>query len=144
MLHFGGRLQVVVIEIERFVIIVDLGQVGIGKNIRQDPPFGPLFWPQLAALTYPAAVPAILVFPVGGIAHAGLGFDVIELDVFNPVAIGPDVLASDRASMTADAYIQIQHLADLRANSHSAASTFVAGASNQSTLSILRRMTNSS
>src|SRR5690606_19485359 len=136
----------VVIEIKRFVEIVDLGQVGVGKDIGKDAPLAALPGLQMPRFRpHPAAVPAFLVFPILGIADAGLGLDVVEPRVFDPLARGPDVLAGDRTGMTADAFVQVQHHADLCAHFHSAASVaWVAGRSSQSILSSLRTMTNSS
>src|SRR5690606_17796510 len=93
----------------------------------------------------PAAVPALLVFPVLGKADAGLGLDVVEPGVFDAVAAGPDVLAGNGAGVAPDAFIEVQHHADLSANLHSAASRAgAAGSSSQSTLSSFLTMTNSS
>src|SRR5690606_12737620 len=66
----------------------------------------------------PAAVPAVLVFPVLGVAHAGLGLDVVEPGVFHALAGRPDVLAGDRTGMAADAFVQVQDHGDLRADFH--------------------------
>jgi len=148
--HVGRGFQVVIVEIERLVVIVDLGHRGVGEDVRQDPPLGPLFGMQLAAgRACPAAVPALLVFPIGRIAGAGLGLDVVEPCVFDALARRPHVLAGDRAGMTPDAFVEVQNLSDLRAHSHSAASTFPvadpdAGVSSQSTFFIFRTITNSS
>ena len=149
-LHLRGGLQVVVVEGEGLVEVVDLRQVGVAEDVGEDAPLRPLLRLQVAArVALPAAVPALLVLPVLGVADAGLGLDVVEPGVFDAFAAGPDVLAGDRAGVTADALVEVQHLADLRADLHSAASRLgVAGAargwSSQSTLRILRTMTNSS
>ena len=73
-------------------------------------------------LALPAAVPALLVLPVLGIADAGLGLDIVEPCVFHAFAAGPHVLAGDRAGVTPDALVEVQHHRDLSADLHSAAS----------------------
>ena len=148
--HVGRGLQVVVVEIERLVVVVDLGHGRVGEDVRQDPPFRPLLGMQLArGRAHPAAVPALLVLPVRRIAGAGLRLDVVEPRVFDTFARRPHVLAGDRAGVTPDAFVEVQDLADLRTNSHSAASTFwvadrLAGLSSQSIFFIFRTITNSS
>ena len=96
----------------------------------------------------PAALPALLVFPILGIADARLGFDIVEPCVFHPFAAGPDVLAGNAAGMAPDALVEIQHHRDLSTNFHSAASrpdvVAASGSSSQSILAILRTITNSS
>src|SRR5690606_18854455 len=93
----------------------------------------------------PTAVPLLLVLPFLGITDAGLGLDVIEPGVFDAFAVGPHVLAGDRAGVAPDALVEVEHHADLSADSHSAASILSAnGRSSQSILSILRTITNSS
>jgi hypothetical protein len=148
MLHFGRRLQMVVVEGEGLVEVVDLGQVGVGEDVRQNAPLAALLGLQMApGVALPAAVPARLVLPVLRVADAGLGLDVVEPGVFDALPAGPHVLAGDRAGMAADALVEVQHLADLRAYLHSAASSAgvsAAGRSSQSTFCILRTMTNSS
>jgi hypothetical protein len=148
MLHLGRRLEMVVIEGEGLVEVVDLGQVGVGKDVRQNAPLAALLGLQVApGIALPAAVPALLVLPVLRIADTGLGLDVVEPGVFDALPAGPDVLAGDRTGMATDALVEVQHLADLRAYLHSAASSegvSAAGRSSQSTFCILRTMTNSS
>ena len=79
-------------------------------------------------LAHPAAIPALLVFPIFRIANAGFGFDVIEPGVFHTFAVGPDVLAGYRTGVAPDAFIEVQHHGDLRTDFHSAASNFGATA----------------
>src|SRR5690606_34748710 len=103
------------------VEIVDLRQMRIGEDLRKNAPLGAL--PRLdpaVLLADPAALPAFLVLPVLGIADSRLGLDVVEPDVFDAFAIGPDVLAGDRTGMAPDALIEIEHHGDLRADFHSA------------------------
>ena len=117
--------------------------------------FEPMLRLDLAVLlAAPAAVPALLVLPLLGIADAGLGLDIVEPGVFHAFAVGPHVLAGDGTGVTPDALVEIQHHRDLSADFHSAASILGAtaavradrrvGLSSQSTFAILRTMTNSS
>jgi hypothetical protein len=118
-LHFRRRFQMVVIKIERFVEIVDLGQIRIGEDIGENPPLAALLGLQFSGFgPGPAAVPAFLVFPVLGIADAGFGLDIVEPGVLDPFAAGPDVLAGHRTGVAADAFVEIEHHADLRADFH--------------------------
>src|SRR6185437_8181184 len=122
-LRFWRLLQVLVIEGEGFVIVVDLGQIGIGEDVRQDAPLRPDSRFDLAVLlTTPAAIPALLVFPVLRIADAGFGLDVVEPCVFHAFPVRPNVLAGDRAGVAPDALVEIEYHRDLRADFHSAAS----------------------
>ncbi len=145
-----GGLQMAVVEVERLVVVVDLRQVRIGEDLRQDAPLGAhLRLDAAVGLAHPAAVPLLLVLPLLGITDAGLGLDIVEPGVFDALAVRPDVLAGHRTGVTPDALVEVQHHADLRADLHSAASFAFAtdpgcGPSIQSTLSSLRTMTNSS
>ena len=122
-LQLWRRLQVLVVEREGLVVVVDFRQVRIGENVRQHAPLRADARLDLAVLLAPpAAVPAVLVFPVLRIADAGLGLDVVEPGVFHPFAIGPDILAGDRARVAPDALVEVQHHRDLSADFHSAAS----------------------
>ena len=122
-LQLGRRLQMLIVEGERLVVVVDFRQVGIGENIGQDPPLRADARLDLAVLlAAPAAVPAVLVFPVLRIADAGFRLDVVEPGVFHPFAIGPDILAGHRARVAPDALVEVKHHRDLCADFHSAAS----------------------
>ena len=121
--HFRRLLQVLVVEGERLVVVVDLRQIGVGEDVGQHAPLAADARLDLAVLLAPpAAVPALLVLPILGIADAGLGLDVVEPGVFHAFAVGPHVLAGDGAGVTADAFVEVQHHRDLRADFHSAAS----------------------
>src|SRR5690606_12763376 len=159
-LELGCGLQPFVFERVRLVEVVDLRQVRVGEDLRQDAPLGALLGLDLAVgLADPAALPAFLVLPILRVTDAGLGLDVVEPDVFHPFAVGPNVLAGDRARVTADALVEVEHHGDLCADFHSAASIFPvpqsavppstfavssAALSNQFTSLILRTITNSS
>src|SRR5262249_10119323 len=101
-------------------------------------------------VTFPAALPPRLVFPILGITNTRLGFDIVEPCVFHTLAAGPHVLAGHAAGVTPDALVEVQHHRDLSADLHSAASRLplpacsATGRSSQSTFDILRTMTNSS
>src|SRR5690606_17785518 len=69
-------------------------------------------------LARPATVPFVLVFPLLGVADAGLGLDVVEPGVLDTGAAGPDVLAGHAAGVAADALVQVQHHADLCSDFH--------------------------
>src|SRR5690606_27592752 len=159
-LQFGRGLQPFVFKGVGFVEVVDFRQVRIREDFRQDAPLSPLPGHDLAVLAaHPAALPAVLVFPVFGVADARLGFNVVEPDIFHAFAVGPDVFTGDRTGMAADALVQVQHHCNLRAHFHFAASLIPtprpavpastsaassARLSNQFTLLILRTTTNSS
>src|SRR5690606_37201603 len=145
-LQLRRLLQPVVFEGVRLVEVVDLGQVRVGEQLGQDAPLRADSRLDLAVLLPdPAALPALLVLPVLGVADARLGLDVIEPGVFDPLAVGPDVLAGDRTGVTANAFVQVQDHGDLSADLHSAASRSGSAAlSNQLIALILRMTTNSS
>ena len=117
-LHLRRRVQVLVVERERLVVVVDLRQVRVGEHLHQDRPLAALARLEAAVAPDPAAVPAVLVLPVLGIADAGLGLDVVEPGVLHALAVRPDVLAGDRAGVAADALVQVEDHADLRADLH--------------------------
>src|SRR6185369_3642815 len=92
---------------------------GIGEDVGEDAPLRTHAGLYLAiALAHPAAVPALLVLPVLRVADAGLGLDVVEPGVFHAFAVGPYVLAGDRAGVAADALVEVQHHRDLGADLH--------------------------
>src|SRR4051812_41998732 len=108
-----------VVEGERFIVVVDFRQIRIGENLAQHPPLGAdgRLDPAVAPAG-PAALPALLVLPVFGIADAGLGFDIVEPGVFDAFAAGPDILAGDGAGVAPDALVEVQHHRDLGADLH--------------------------
>ena len=118
-LHLGCRLQVVVVEGEGFVVVVNLRQVGVAEDLHQQRPFATLLGHDGAiGLADPATLPLVLVFPLFGIANAGLGLDVVEPGVFHTGAVGPDVLAGDGTGVATNALVQVQHHANLRTYFH--------------------------
>ena len=64
---------------------------------------------QLAVLEFPPAVIMFLVFPLRRIAGARAGLHVVPPHVFRALAVGPDILAGDRASMAAEAFVEVKH-----------------------------------
>src|SRR5690606_1093641 len=163
-LAFRRLVQVLVVEVERLVVVVDLRQDGVGEDVGQHAQAAAGLQHQLAGgAAHPAAVPLALVLPFLGIADAGLGLDVVEPGVLDALAAGPHVLAGDRAGVAADALVEVQHHRDLGTDFHRATSAAPAGtgsaaparpapatlelpcsSSSQSTLSILRTITSSS
>ena len=133
-----------VVERERLIIVVNFGQVGVCENFRQNPPLSAHTRLEATVFQVPTTIPALLVFPIFGIADAGLGLHIVEPGVFHAFAAGPHILAGNRTGVAADAFIKVEHLADLRANFHAAVSPSASGPSSQSTFSSLRTMTNSS
>src|SRR5699024_4046193 len=118
-LQLRRGVQVFVVEGEWFVVIVDFRQVGVGEDIGQHGQAPALPGHELAVfLAPPTAFPALLVFPVLGIADAGLGLDVVEPDIFHAFARGPDVLAGHRTGMAADALVEVHHHRDLATYFH--------------------------
>src|SRR5262245_993874 len=148
-LRFRRVMQILVLEVEWLVVVVNFGQIGIGEDVGKHAPLAAKLGDDFAAdLAPPAALPAVLVLPVLWIADAGLGLDIVEPGVFDTLACGPDILACHGAGVAADAFVEVQDLANLRTNLHSAASLYklfsASGLSFQSTSRILRMMTNSS
>ncbi len=153
---FACRLQMPIIVVERLIIVVDFRQIWIGKDFSKNAPFRTHLGFDLAVLLAdPAAIPLLLVFPLFRETNTGLGFNIVEPGIFNAFAAGPDVFARHRAGVAADALVEIEHHANLRADFHSAASFATgvwgnvallssSGPSIQSTLSSLRTTTNSS
>jgi hypothetical protein len=119
MLHFGRRLQVVVVEGVGLVVVVDLRQVRVREDAHQQLPLAALARLDAAVgLADPAAIPLVLVLPLLRVADAGLGLNVVEPGVLDAGAAGPDVLAGHAAGVAADALVQIQDHADLCADLH--------------------------
>ena len=111
--------QVLVVVGPGLVVVVERRQVRVPEDARQllQPPPGPELQPALA-VELPAAVPALLVLVVAGVAASGLRLDVVEPDVLGAGTVGPDVLAGDRAGVTPDALVEVHHHPDLRPDLH--------------------------
>ena len=106
-------LQARIVIGERLVVIVDLRQVRVGEDVQQlrCAPAGLEL--QLAVDQRPAAPPFFLVFPVFWIADTGLGFDVIEPDIFHTLAVGPRVFARYGTSVATNTLVQVKDECEL-------------------------------
>src|SRR6516225_8656571 len=134
---------------EWLVVVVDFRKMRIGENLREDRQPAALLGHNLTVLlALPAAAPAFLVLPILGIADARLRLDIVEPRIFHALARGPDILTGDRAGMTADTFVEVQHHRDLSADFHATVSPVARSTgfelSSQSILLSLRTMTNSS
>src|SRR5262249_47121295 len=127
--HRGSRqfprdVEGFVIAGEGVVVIVDLGQVRIGKDVRQVRPAPALLGDDLAALlALPAAAPTLLILPILRVSDARLGLDVVEPRIFHALTRGPDVLARHGAGVAPDAFVEVEHHRDLTAYLHDTASS---------------------
>ena len=70
------------------------------------------------AVQRPAALPLLLVLIPARVSGAGLGLDVVEVDVLRAGPVGPGLLAGHRAGVAADALVQVHHHRDLRHDPH--------------------------
>src|SRR6185437_3084469 len=105
--------QMLVVEGEGLVIVVDLGQMRIGKNLRENREPAALLRCNLAVLlALPAAAPALLILPIFWITNARLGLDIVKPRIFHTLTRGPDVLAGPRAGMAPDAFVEVHHHRD--------------------------------
>ena len=118
-----GGMQVLVVESERLIVVIHLGQVGVGENVRQHPPFATntRFNPTVVT-AHPAALPLGLVLPLFGIADTGLGLDIVEPGVLHTFATGPDIFAGHRTGVATNTLIKIENHAYLGTNFHFTAS----------------------
>src|SRR5215469_2736389 len=97
-----------VIEGERLVIVIDLGQMRIGEDLGEDRPASALFGNDLTVLpALPATAPALLVLPVLGITDPRFGLDIVEPRVFHALSRGPDIFAGNRAGVATDALVEV-------------------------------------
>ena len=114
-----GRVEQVLVRIrERLVIVVDRWQVRVVEDGRC--PADLADRPDLHTVLGPLE-PALvlgLVLPRCRVARAGLGLDVVPPHVLSAAAVGPYVLAGHAACVTADALVEVEDHADLRANVH--------------------------
>ena len=93
-LGVASGVQMLVIEIERLVVVVDLGQIRVGEDVRQYPETATDLRADLAgAVAHPAALPLVLVLPLFRVTDTGLGLDVVEPRVFHAFTAGPYVFA---------------------------------------------------
>src|SRR5207247_381576 len=66
----------------------------------------------------PAAAPPLLILVPARVALARPGLDVVEPDVLHPGAVGPGLLAGDRAGVAADALVEVHHHRHLCHDAH--------------------------
>ena len=116
----GGRRveQVGVTEGERLVVVLDVGQRRVVEQLEQRAETPVQLEPQGAVLGFPAAAQALLVLPPGRVAGAGPRLDVVPPHVLGALAVGPQVLAGDRAGVAADALVEVEQHADLGLDVH--------------------------
>ena len=114
-----GLDQGLVVIGPRVAVVVDRGQVRVVEDLRE------LLRPSAglelqAALTVqcPAAVPLLLILVTFRVADAGLGLDIVEVDVLGARPIRPDLLAGHRAGVAADALVEVHHHRDVGHDPH--------------------------
>src|SRR4029077_125519 len=66
----------------------------------------------------PAALPLLLVLVGARVAEPGPGLHVVEPDVLRARAVGPRLLARDRARVAPDALVEVHHHRHLRHDLH--------------------------
>src|SRR5690606_12775178 len=93
-----GVGEVLVVVGPGLVVVADVGQLRVREDRQQlaDPAAAPERQaPPL--VERPAALPALLVLVLAGVALAGPGLDVVEPHVLDAAAVRPRLLARDRA-----------------------------------------------
>ena len=114
MFAFRRVMQILVVKIKRLVVIIDSRQMRVGEDFTQQHRAVAHARLQFTVdFTDPAAFPFFLVFPVVRETDARLTFYVVKPGVLHPFTTGPDVFAGYGAGVAADAFIEIQHHADL-------------------------------
>src|SRR5690554_288254 len=112
--YLGRGMQMLIIKIKRLVVVVDLRQVRVGKDVGQHAELAANARVNAAvSLAHPATFPLFLVFPLFRVADARLGFDVVKPGVFHAFTAGPDVFTGHRTGVTTDAFVQIQNHGNL-------------------------------
>src|SRR5690606_26057458 len=103
-----------ILVVERLIVVVDLRHVRVGENLCQNAPFAAYArLDRPVRFIAPAALPSTLILPILRIADARFRFDIVPPRVLDALPRGPDLLAGDRAGVTADALVEVQDLADL-------------------------------
>jgi hypothetical protein len=64
---------------------------------------------QRIAILFPTAFVLFLVFPLGRVTGSRFGFHIVPPHVLGTLAVGPEVLAGDAASMAADTFIKVKN-----------------------------------
>ena len=101
------------------VVVPDVRQQRVGEDRQQllDPAARPELEPAVAA-QHPAAPPPLLVLVAARVALSGPGLDVVEPHVLDAAAVGPGLLARDRAGVAADALVEVHDHAQLGHHAH--------------------------
>ncbi len=124
----GRRVeQVPVAEGERLVVILEGGQRRVIEQLEQAAELRMEAQAQLAVLVDPAAAVFVLIFPLGRIPRSRPRLDVVPPHILGALAVGPKVLARNRASMAPDALIQMKEHAHVRPYVHGPPSVSPAG-----------------
>ncbi len=110
--------QPFIIVFPRLIVIAEARQIRVRKNICQLACLAARPQMELAAPDFPTALVTVLIFPFLGIAHAGLGFHIVEPHIFRAGGRSPRVLARDAARVAREALVQIQHHAHLHLDIH--------------------------
>ena len=112
-----GELLVVVGP--RLVVVADVGQHRVGEDREEllEPATG-LQREPAAPVAHPAALPLLLVLVAPRVALPGAGLDVVEPHVLDAAAVGPRLLAGDRAGVAADALVEVHDHAHLGHHAH--------------------------
>ena len=101
----------------RFVVVVKLRLVGMVEELHEAHRLVRAGSERkVAVLDLPAALPLLLIFPILRVANARFRLDVVEIHVLRALAVRPDVLARDRASMAAEALVKVHDHRYLRFN----------------------------
>ena len=114
-----GVDQVCVVVGPGLVVVVELGLDRAGEDGQQ--PLDPAARPQLqpaAPVQRPAALPGLLILVAARVALPGPRLDVVEPHVLGAGAVGPRLLAGDRAGVAADALVEVHHHAHLGHDLH--------------------------
>src|SRR5471030_3420209 len=107
-------VQMLVVKIKRLVVIVDFRHMRVGEDFMQQVGFVAHARLQFAVdFADPTTLPFFLIFPVVRIAQTRLGFHVVKPRVLHPFATGPDVFTGYGTGVAANAFVEIQHHADL-------------------------------
>src|SRR5215831_14049926 len=113
--------QVLVVVGPGFEVVVKLGQIGVVEDVGERSPLALQAQPQpllSLAFDHPAAAVLGLVLPTCRVSGTRLGLHVVPVHVLGALAVGPNVLARDGASVTTDALVQMEDHCDLRSEFH--------------------------
>ena len=101
----------------RLIVVVKLGLIGMVEELHEAHRLVRAGGERkVAVLDLPATLPLLLIFPILRVANARLRLDVVEVHVLRALAVRPDVLARDRASMAAEALVKVHDHRYLRFN----------------------------